>query len=158
MSAFAADPNGCNSVCVTGSAVNGAVHDFKVAWNLTGWGVDPVPAGTATLPGADAFATYGPLAHNGQYDQACASAIAATGRTGVLGPCSSPCNAAPGPQPQPQPVVTPVSPTLAPTAAPSTGDGTNYLPWILGGAAVLGVGVVGWAMYSKPKHRPALAR
>jgi hypothetical protein len=147
MSAFAADPNGCSNVCINGTGVNNAVHAFKVAWNQTGWGVDPVPAGTPTLPGADAFASYGPLAHNGQYDDACATAIAATGLTGVLGGCSTPCNAAPVPQPT-------SVPTLAPTAAPSGGGGAggrNLLPWILGGAAVVGLGVVGWAMYRKPK-------
>jgi hypothetical protein len=158
MLAFAADPNGCSNVCVTGTAINSAVHAFKVAWNQTGWGVDPVPAGTPTLPGADAFASYGPLDHNGQYDDACAAAIAATGLTGVLGGCSSPCNA-PGPAPVPTAAPT-LAPTSAPTAAPSGGGGgggTNFVPWILGGAALVGVGIVSWAMFSKPKST-ALAR
>jgi hypothetical protein len=155
MSAFAADPNGCSNVCISGTGVNTAVHAFKVAWNQTGWGVDPVPAGTATLPGADAFASYGPLAHNGQYDDACAVAIAATGLTGVLGPCSTPCHAAPAPTSTSQPTS---APTGAPTAAPSGGGGTNYVPWILGGAAIVGVGIVGWAMYARPKSEALYAK
>jgi hypothetical protein len=154
MTAFAADPNGCSNVCVNGTAVNSAVHAFKVAWNQTGWGVDPVPAGTATLPGADAFANFGPLDHNGQYDDACATAIAATGLTGVLGGCSTPCNAGPAPTAQPTGV-----PTLAPTGAPTAGpSGTNWLPWILGGAAVAGLGIIGWAMYARPKSEALHAR
>jgi hypothetical protein len=143
--AFAADPNGCSNVCVNGTAVNNAVHAFKVAWNQTGWGVDPVPAGTPTLPGADSFATYGPLDHNGQYDQACATAIAATGLTKVLAGCSSPCNAG-GP-----PVPTGGAPTLAPVPVAPSG-GTNFLPWILGGAAAVGIGIVGWAWLKKPRR------
>lgn len=157
MTAFAADPNGCSNVCINGTAVNTAVYNFKVAWNQTGWGVDPVPAGTATLPGADAFASYGPLQHNGQYDDACANAIAATGLTGVLGSCSTPCNAAPAPTAQPTGSPT-GAPTGGPTAAPSGGGGTNYLPWILGGAAVVGLGIVGWAMYARPKSEALHAR
>jgi hypothetical protein len=153
LSAFAADPNGCSNVCINGTGVNSAVHAFKVSWNLTGWGVDPVPAGAATLPGADAFATYGPLSHNGQYDQACANAIAATGLTGVLGPCTTMCS---GGGPPPATTAPPtLAPTTVPTAGPAPSGGTNLLPWILGGAALLGAGIVGWAMYSKPKtaHR-----
>jgi hypothetical protein len=146
LSAFAADPNGCSNVCISGTAVNSAVYAFKVAWNQTGWGVDPVPAGTGTLPGADAFATYGPLTHNGQYDQAAASAIAATGLTGVLGPCTTTCAAPSGPT---APTAAPVGPTAP--AVPTTPGGTNYLPWILGGAAVVGLGVIGWSLFSKPK-------
>lgn len=53
--ALSADPNYCNAVATSGSAVNVAVHNFKVAWNANG----KSPA----------------LAYNGQYDQDTAAAI-----------------------------------------------------------------------------------
>jgi len=29
---------------------------------------------------------------------------------------------------------------------------TDYTPYILGGAALLGIGIIGWAVFAKPKH------
>lgn len=46
--AIAADPNYCASVSQPGSAVNKAVHEFKVAWNAANPD-DPVPMGTGTI-------------------------------------------------------------------------------------------------------------
>jgi hypothetical protein len=50
-------------------------------------------------------------------------------------------------------------PTLAPTATPSGGGGGggNVLPWVLGGVAVAGVGVVGWMMYRRAAPARRLA-
>ena len=47
-SAIAADPDYCASVAKAGSAVNKAVHEFKVAWNANSPG-SPVPIGTGNL-------------------------------------------------------------------------------------------------------------
>ena len=47
-SAIAADPDYCASVAKVGSAVNSAVHEFKVAWNANSPG-SPVPIGTGNL-------------------------------------------------------------------------------------------------------------
>jgi hypothetical protein len=46
--AVTADPNYCISVGKAGSAVNTAVHEFKVAWNAANVGT-PVPIGTGNL-------------------------------------------------------------------------------------------------------------
>jgi hypothetical protein len=46
--AVAADPDYCASVAKAGSAVNKAVHEFKVAWNAANVG-SPVPIGTGNL-------------------------------------------------------------------------------------------------------------
>jgi hypothetical protein len=46
--------------------------------------------------------------------------------------------------------VPPATPTLAPTPAPS---GSSAVPWILGGAALIGAGVIGWMMFRKPVRR-----
>jgi hypothetical protein len=46
--AIAADPNYCASVSKAGSAVNTAVHEFKVAWNTANPG-SSVPVGTGNL-------------------------------------------------------------------------------------------------------------
>jgi hypothetical protein len=46
--AIATDPNFCASVAKAGSAVNTAVHEFKVAWNANN-PQSPVPLGTGNL-------------------------------------------------------------------------------------------------------------
>jgi hypothetical protein len=43
----------------------------------------------------------------------------------------------------------PITPASQTTDQTST---TDYTPWILGGAAVLGLGIIGWAVLAKPKH------
>jgi hypothetical protein len=45
VNAINADPNYCSSVGVVGSAVNSAVHDFKLAWNAANPS-NPVPINT----------------------------------------------------------------------------------------------------------------
>lgn len=40
---------------------------------------------------------------------------------------------------------------------PGTATATDYVPWVLGGVAVLGLGVLGWAMMSKKKKHHAHA-
>lgn len=76
---LAADPNYCASVGQAGSAVNVAIHDFKVAWNANTPG-NPVPIGT------------------GNYEPATAAALAA-----VLGTATPPACPEAAPQPLPAP-------------------------------------------------------
>jgi hypothetical protein len=65
--AMAADPNYCTAVAQTGSAVNSAIHAFKLAWNASQ--SPPVPLGT------------------GNYEQATAEVLAS-----VLGGAPLPCD------------------------------------------------------------------
>jgi hypothetical protein len=65
--AMAADPNYCTAVAQTGSAVNSAIHAFKLAWNASQ--SPPVPLGT------------------GNYEQATAEVLA-----DVLGGAPLPCD------------------------------------------------------------------
>jgi len=49
---------------------------------------------------------------------------------------------------------------ITPVSVPPTGTTTesDYTPWILGGAAVLGLGIIGWAVLAKPKKGGARHR
>lgn len=93
--AIAADPNYCASVAQPGSAVNAAVHAFKVTWNASQ--TPAVPVGTGT------------------YEAATAGAL-----TQVLGSSPPACGAQPArPQPPPAHVVAPIA--AAPAKGLSTG-------------------------------------
>lgn len=71
--AIQADTNYCSDVSINGSAVNAAVHAFKVAWNA--WAA---PSG-------------GQLAYNGQYDTATASALSQVlNNVAMFSPCAPP--------------------------------------------------------------------
>jgi len=75
VAAIGNDSNYCSSVKSSGSAVNSAVHNFKVAWN-------------AANPG-------GQLTYNGQFDAATAAAISTA--IGSAGPASCGAPAPPAP-------------------------------------------------------------
>ena len=135
LAAINADPNYCTSVGQNGSAVNTAVHNFKVDWNAAG--LQPqVPVGT------------------GQYESVTASAVGtAVGGNGPLA-----CGAAP---PAPQQTVTCADGSVHPAgyvcpAAPAAATTTNYTPWIIAGAVVLAAGI-GYAVYRNRQH-PTVAR
>lgn len=98
LSALSADANYCASVGQVGTAVNTAVHNFKVAWNAANPS-SPVPIGT------------------GKFEPAVAAALAS-----ALGGATVPagCGAAPAPAPTPIPTPAP-APGPAPAPAPTPG-------------------------------------
>ncbi len=108
--AINADSNYCASVSQNGTPVNAAIHNFKNAWNASGQGSQ--------------------LAHNGQYDAACAAAIAS-----VLGSSPAACQGGGGNVPS------------------STSSGSNTGLIIAGVVAVAAAG--GAALYLRKKKRGA---
>lgn len=130
--AINADSNYCTSVGQNGSAVNVAVHNFKVDWNAAGL-TPQVPVGT------------------GKFEPITAAAVStALGGTGPAG-CGG-VNPPPLPPPNPNPNPNP-PPTPTPTPAAST---TSYTPWLIAGAVVLAAGI-GYAVYRNRQH-PTVAR
>ncbi len=121
------DPNYCASVAVDGTAVNSAVHNFKLAWNAAGG--TPVPVGT------------------GNYEPSVSAALAS-----VLGPTvptfpGCPARGGTGPMP-PQPPIGPLPP------APKKDPGLSTAG--MAGLALLAAGTVGGVVYlasSKKKKR-----
>lgn len=107
--AIGADANYCTSVSQSRSAVNSAVHAFKVAWNASNPG-NPVPIST------------------GKYEQATADALAR-----VLGTAPAACGVRVAPQ------VTPISPLVVPPQKqPGLGVGGIVGLGLLGAGAVGG--------------------
>jgi len=126
VAAMNADANYCSTVCQSGSAVNTAVHAFKVAWNQY---QQSQPSPTV-------------LPFNGQYDQTTEAAIISLG---ISPPpqCTSTCSTGGGgPTPTPQP------PTPAPT--PTTSSSSNGA--LVAGAILVGGGIVAVA-YAVKKRR-----
>ena len=98
VSALSADANYCASVGQVGTAVNTAVHNFKVAWNAANPS-SPVPIGT------------------GKFEPAVAAALAS-----ALGGATVPAGCGAAPAPIPAPVPTP-APTPVPSPAPAPTPG-----------------------------------
>ena len=140
--AMAADSNYCASVHTVGSAVNTAVHNFKVAYNAWVAGGDP-----------DSPSTPLPI-NTGNYEPVVASALQAllgggpTGCTGVTPPPPAQQVTCADGSTHPAGFVCP--PPAQPVPAATTT--TSYLPWVLGGVAVLAVGAV--ALVAASKNRP----
>jgi hypothetical protein len=81
-----------------------------------------------------------------------AHAMQALYTTAIVLPPSGGPTASPGPGP----VTAPPGPTLAPTPTAAASGGTSALPWILGGAAVVALGVGGWWVLRKMPDRRRL--
>ena len=115
--AIAADPNYCTTVGQNGSAVNVAVHNFKIDWNAAG--LSPtVPVGT------------------GKFESITATAVSTA--LGIAGPAG--CGGAP-PAPPPAP-----SPSPSPTPAPTTASSSSMTPWLIAAGVVAAAGI-GYAVY-----------
>lgn len=114
---------------------NAAVNAFQQAWNGT------TDAAINTDPG------YAQLTVDGQYGQETATALAdALGGANVEGPCTGHyINAPGGGQPAPPPP--------NPNPPSGTAAGSNYTVPILVGAGVVAAGLVGWAVFHKPKKK-----
>ena len=116
---------------------NAAVNAFQQAWNGTS------DAAINTDPG------YAQLTVDGQYGHDTATALSdALGGANVEGPCTGHyINAPGGGQPTPPP------PNPNPPAPTSAASGSNYTVPILVGAGVVAAGLVGWAVFHKPKKK-----
>ena len=118
LAAVNASSSYCTDVGVNGTAVNTAVHNFKVDWNAAGL-TPQVPVGT------------------GQYEAVTAAAVStALGGTGPLA-----CGAAP---PAPPQTVTCADGSVHPAgyvcpAAPAA-TATNYTPWLIAAGVVVVAG------------------
>lgn len=123
--AIAASPDFCTLVSQPGSAVNAAVHAFKVAYNSVALTNDwaPLPVDT------------------GNYEQATANVL-----TSILGNAPPACGARP-PIPSP-PAPPPPAPPLIVQAPTQQGLSTGALV----GLGALGVAVVGGAVYVATHH------
>jgi hypothetical protein len=121
--AILGDAGYCTSVAQTGSAVNAAVHAFKLAWNAEQ--SPKVPVGT------------------GNYEAATASALAQ-----VIGSAPAACGARPAPQPAPAP-----APQTNTTIVTTSSQGSSWVPWAVGGALLTAAAVGGAVYYKKNKHK-----
>lgn len=81
------------------------------------------------------------IAIDGRYAAATAAALVQVLGTVVANPCTAFTGACAG--------GTPPNPNPAPNPTPAASS-TNWTPWIIGGAVAGGVGLVAWAIFSKP--------
>ncbi len=123
--AIGANANYCASVAQAGSAVNSAVHAFKMAWNAANPS-SPVPIGTST------------------YEQATADAIRR-----VIGHAPMACGGASA-VPAPPPAPTAAPPLVVPQKAPGIGLAGVLGLGVLGAGAV---GGVIYLAAKSPRHR-----
>jgi hypothetical protein len=116
---------------------NASVNAFQVAWNNTS------DSNLTSDPG------YAQLTIDGQYGQNTVDAmVSALGGANVEGPCTGHyINAPGGGQPAPPP------PNPNPPAPTPAASSSNYTVPILAGAGVVAVGLIGWAVYDKKKHK-----
>jgi hypothetical protein len=134
--AVMADPNPCDLHGSTNG--NPAVNAFQQAWNSTN---------DATITGDPGYAQ---LTVDGQYGQNTTDALSAALGSGfsVPGPCTGNyINPPGGGQPSPPP------PNPNPPAPTPAASGSNYTVPILVGAGVVAAGLVGWAVFHKPKKK-----
>ncbi len=96
LAALNADSNYCSSVAQSGSAVNNAVHAFKLAWNAANPS-SAVPVGT------------------GNYEVSVSAALS-TALGGAAAPAGCGAHPAPGPAPTPPPHPAPAPPAPVPPA------------------------------------------
>ena len=129
--AINSDPNACTNVAKSGTAVNSAVHAFKLAFNASG---------------------QGNLAFNGQYDSATANAIASVLGSGAPAACSG------GPSPQPHTNPVNPNPVNPPGPAPQQANILTMLMdnWMLVAGVTLAAIGVGYVV-EKHKHGSAAA-
>lgn len=132
------------------SAVQAYQAGAQAAVNSLGPAIDTQTGGASKSLTAQAASVYANLSGVTSTGSSQADAISASGyahqmqalyTTAIALPAPGPVTAPPTPAPP-----TPVVPTLAPTPTPS---GSSALPWILGGVAVVGAGVIGWWVLRK---------
>jgi LPXTG-motif cell wall-anchored protein len=152
LAAINADSNYCTSVGQNGSAVNVAVHNFKVDWNAAlaanqlPAGAVAVPVGTGQYEAVTAAAVSTALGGNGPL--ACATPTPNTNPPNTNPPNTNPPNTNP-PNTNP-PNTNPPNTNPPNTNPPNTGT-SSATPWLIAGGIVLLAGV-GYVVYRNREH------